>query len=46
MKLRIGLVAALLLGSRSTAVYAADRLEPTRVSALLKTRLPKPRCRR
>ncbi|KAB2848895.1 MAG: DsbC family protein, partial [Sphingopyxis terrae] len=41
MKLKIGLVAALLLGGAATAVYAADRLEPTRVSALLKTRLPK-----
>src|SRR3546814_15033885 len=41
MKLKVGLVAALLLGGAATAVYAADRLEPTRVSALLKTRLPK-----
>src|SRR3546814_5226345 len=41
MKLKVGLVAALLLGGTATAVYAADRLEPTRVSALLKTRLPK-----
>ena len=41
MKLKIGLVAALLLGGAATAVYAADRLEPARVSALLKTRLPK-----
>src|SRR3546814_11237116 len=28
-------------GGAATAVYAADRLEPTRVSALLKARLPK-----
>lgn len=41
MKLKIGLVAALLLGGAATAVYAADRLDPTRVSALLKSRLPK-----
>lgn len=41
MKLKVALLAMVAFGGAATAVYAADRLEPTRVSALLKARLPK-----
>ena len=41
MKLKVTLLAMVAFGGAATAVYAADRLEPTRVSALLKARLPK-----
>src|SRR3546814_14944147 len=41
MKLKVALLAMVAFGGAATAVYAADRLEPTCVSALLKARLPK-----
>lgn len=41
MKLKVGLLVLAVLGSAATVVYAADRLEPSRVSAALKARLPK-----
>ena len=41
MKLKVAVLAMVAFGGAATAVYAADRLEPTRVSALLKARLPK-----
>jgi thiol:disulfide interchange protein DsbC len=41
MKLKGALLAMVAFGGAATAVYAADRLEPTRVTSLLKARLPK-----
>src|SRR3546814_13880203 len=41
MKLKVALLAMVAFGGAATAVYAADRLEPSRVSALLNARLPK-----
>lgn len=41
MKLKVALLAMVAFGGAATAVYAADRLEPTRVTSLLKARLPK-----
>lgn len=41
MKLKGALLAMVAFGGAATAVYAADRLEPARVTSLLKARLPK-----
>src|SRR3546814_16693906 len=37
MKLKVALLAMVAFGGEATAVYAADRLEPSRVSALLRS---------
>src|SRR3546814_6828578 len=41
MKLKVALLAMVAFGGAATAVSAADRLEPSRVSALPNARLPK-----